>query len=179
MGRLRFSGLVGIAALAVVYATSPASSQNAPPGTPSASADALQAAKELVGLVSGSMLSDIANRMTAQVWPPIETALRTQNAKINSATLLELRAEFARQMVAGISDAMQSAPAVYAHYFTVQEMRDLAAFYRTPIGIKTLQVMPQVMADINGLILPRLQGLQERVNLAFLNILQKRGLYAQ
>jgi hypothetical protein len=179
MGKLRFSGLVGAVAFAVVCAASPASSQTAPPGTPTASADALQAAKDLVGLVSGSMLADIANRMTAQVWPPVETALRTQNPKIDAATLAELRGEFTQQVITGVADAMQGAPAIYARYFTVQEMRDLAAFYRTPIGAKTLRVMPQLMTDINGLILPRMQGLQERVNLAFLNILQRRGLYAQ
>jgi len=176
MGKLRFSGLVGATALAIVCAISPASAQNAP--SP-ASAEALLAARDLVGLVSGSMLSDIATRMTAQVWPPVESALRTQNPKIDLVTLAELRAEFTRQIVAGVSDAMQDAPAIYARYFTVQEMRDLGAFYRTPIGGKTLQVMPQVMTDVNALILPRMQGLQERVNLAFLNILQKRGLYGK
>jgi len=179
MGKLRFSGLVGAVAFAVVCAASPASTQNAPPGTPPASADALQAAKDLVGLVSGSMLSDIANRMTAQVWPPIESALRTQNPKIDAATLTELRGEFTQQVLTSVADAMQGAPAIYAHYFTVQEMRDLAAFYRTPIGAKTLQVTPQLMTDMNGLMLPHLQGLTEKVNLAFLNVLQRRGLYAQ
>lgn len=146
---------------------------------PAASAEADQAAKALVDLVSGSMLSEIANKTTAQVWPPIETALRNQNSKIDAATLAELRSEFQRQIVDSVSDAMKDAPAIYERYFTAQEMRDLVAFYKTPTGAKTLQVMPAVMADMNGLILPRMQGLQERVNLAFLNILQKRGLYGQ
>src|SRR5579863_9102957 len=46
---------------------------------PVASADADQAVKALVDLVSGSMLSEIANKTTAQVWPPIETALRSDH----------------------------------------------------------------------------------------------------
>jgi len=38
--------------------------------------------------------------------------------------------------------------------------------------------MPQVLADVNALTMARMQGLQERVTLAFLNILQKRGCMA-
>jgi hypothetical protein len=42
-----------------------------------------------------------------------------------------------------------------------------------------LRVLPQATASLSAKMLPRLQGLQERVYLAFLNILQKRGLYGQ
>jgi len=89
--------LVVCAALALLSAY--AAAQNAmmprPQGAmaPVASADADQAAKALVDLVSGSMLSEIANKTTAQVWPPIETALRNQNSKIDAAMLAQLRSD--------------------------------------------------------------------------------------
>jgi hypothetical protein len=77
------------------------------------------------------------------------------------------------------NEVINDAPAIYTRYFTAQEMRDLLAFYRTPAGAKALRVMPQALAELSAKSLARMQGLQERVYLAFLNVLQKRGLYAQ
>ncbi len=82
-------------------------------------------------------------------------------------------------MTDNYAEVMKEAPAIYAKYFTAQEMRDLVAFYQTPLGAKTMQVMPKAMADFAAMTLARMQGLQEKVYLAFLNVLQKRGLYAQ
>jgi hypothetical protein len=143
------------------------------------SPETLQAAKELLAVVSDSMISDLTSKMTAQVWPSMESTLRTRNPKIDAATSGELRKEFERLMVNHVSDTMKDAPAIYARYLTASEMRDIVVFYRTPSGAKTLKVMPQVMADLSATMAPRMQGLQEKVELAFLNLLQKRGLYAQ
>jgi uncharacterized protein len=149
-------------------------------GTTSApSPEALQAAKELVATVSSDMIADMAGRTTAQVWPSMETALRAQNAKIDAATVTELRNEFQKLVVDYVSEIMNDLPAIYARYLTAQEMREIVAFYRTPTGAKALKVMPQATADSVSLIMPRLQGMQEKANLAFLTILQKRGYYAR
>lgn len=37
--------------------------------------------------------------------------------------------------------------ALYSRHFTAAELKQIAAYYRTPVGIKSLQVMPQVMAE--------------------------------
>jgi len=180
--------VLGAMALVTVFSATPPAAQApsgglnlrpAPAPQSTASPDAEQAAKDLVHLMSGKMVSDIVSKMTAQVWPSVETSLRAQNPKLDAATLSELRAEFERLIVNALSDISNQSPAIYEKYFTAQEMRDLAGFYRTPAGAKALAVMPQVLADVNALTMARMQGLQERVNLAFLNILQKRGLYGR
>jgi uncharacterized protein len=187
MNTLRIFRL-GAIALASVYIAAPAAAQSAPPGmtvrppsspTGSISPEALQAATDLVGLTSASMLWQLTTNMTAQVWPAVEANLHSKNPKIDAATILELRYQFERLMRENITATMNDAPAIYAKYFTAQEMRDIVAFYRTPTGAKTLQVMPQATADLFALLTPRLQGLDEKVNLAFLNILQKHGYYAK
>jgi len=147
--------------------------QNAP------SPEALQAAKDLVSVISSTTISDMSSKMVAQVWPSIETALRTQNPKLDAATLADMRAEYEWIMVTNITLAMNDAPPIYARYFTAQEMRDIMAFYRSPAGAKTLKTMPEITASITALMTTRLQGLQEKVNLAFLNVMQRHGLYAQ
>jgi hypothetical protein len=90
-----------------------------------------------------------------------------------------LHNEYEKLQISYISEIVDEAPSIYARYFSAQEMRDITAFYRTPAGAKTLKVMPRATADLFALVTPRMQGMQERVNLAFLNILQKHGLYAK
>lgn len=49
-------------------------------------------------------------------------------------------------------DAMQAQYDAYAKYYSALEIKDLAAFYRSPIGRKFIQVQDQVGRDIvNGL----------------------------
>lgn len=180
---------VGAMAFALVYAAAPATAQNPPPGitNPPASApavppaflEALQAANDLVSVVSGSMIAQMSAQATSQIWPQIEAALRAQKSAIDAATIAELRQEFDALLKNSVADLMKDAPTVYVRYFTAQEMRELAAFYRTPTGAKTLRLTSQVSADLLAAMAPHLQGLQEKINLAFLNTLQKRGLYAQ
>lgn len=185
---LRILVLSAALALFADQAATRAVAQNSPSGLtlrPNAataspgSADAAQAAKDLVAVVTETMMSDLATKMTAQVWPTMESTLRTQNPNLDASTVAELRSEFERLVTESMSEVMQSAPAIYQRYFTADELNGLLAFYRTPLGAKTLKMMPQVMSDVSAVILPRMQGLQQRVNLAFLTILQKRGLYAQ
>jgi hypothetical protein len=175
MKTVRILVVAAIAAGAMTVVGSP--SLRAQSSAPSP--EAMKAATELVGLFNAQLVADTVTNLTAQVWPPVEAALREQNKNIDAATLTELRKEFERLMVANYNEVMKDAPAIYAKHFSAQEMRELVAFYKTPVGAKSLRVLPQAMADINAKMAPRLQGLQERVSLAFLNILQKRGLYAQ
>ena len=154
------------------------SPQAAPAGAPQASGDALEAARELVTVISEGSKAQMISNLTAQVWPSIEQSLRAQNPKVDAAASGELRQEYERLLTEDYNKIMSDAPAIYARYLTAQEIRDVTAFYRTPSGAKALQVMPQATAEISAMSLERLQGLQERVYLAFLNILQKRGLFA-
>jgi hypothetical protein len=162
-----------IAAFCIASSTSQSASQTAPPP------EALAAAEQLVAVFNTQVVGDTITNLTAQVWPGVESALREQNPKTDAATIAELRKEFERLMIANYAEVAKDAPAIYTKYFTAKEMQDLVAFYRSPLGAKTIRAMPQAMADLNAKTLPRLPGLQEKVYLAFLTVLQKRGLYAQ
>lgn len=51
--------------------------------------------------------------------------------------------------------------ALYARHFTADELKQMAAYYRTPVGKKTMQLMPQVMTESvaigQRITMPRLQ----------------------
>lgn len=150
-----------------------AAAQQQQPAAPSP--EAIAAAKELVAVFSADMVNDLVRRMNTQVWPTIEQGLRRQYPQIDAATIDELRSEFEKLMVANMTEYMKDAPAIYARHLTVEEMRDIQAFYRSPTGAKTLKVMPQILGEIMGNLAPRLQGMMERVNVAIADILQKHG----
>src|SRR4029077_3123422 len=91
------------------------------------------------------------------------------------ATIGELRVEFERIQVAFASEAMNDAPPIYARHFTVAELKELAAFYRTPTGAKALREVPQVMGELTLFLLPRLQDVQRQTGEAFTRILREHG----
>jgi hypothetical protein len=139
-------------------------------GTPSP--EALAAARELMSVMSPDMVGQLTQGMTAQVWPNIERGLGGQ---VDQATLTELRGEFERVIAEFANDSLKDAPAIYAKYFSVQELRDIAAFYKTPVGVKALQTMPKVMSEYFGTIVPRMADLQRNFEARMQDILQKHG----
>jgi len=138
-----------------------------------ASPEALAAAKDLMAVISPDMMKQLATSISATFWPVVEQKAKAD--KIDDATIGELRTEFERIQVAFASDAMKEAPPIYARHFTVEELKELTAFYRTPTGAKALREVPQVMGELTGLLLPRLQDVQRQTAEAFTRILQAHG----
>jgi uncharacterized protein len=56
--------------------------------------------------------------------------------------------------------------ALYSRHFTVDELKQIAAYYRTPVGMKSMQLMPQVMAESMAIgqrvTMPRIQKAMEQ-----------------
>lgn len=146
-------------------------SANAPEETPSP--EALQAASELLSLLSADMTKQLAAMLTNAFWPAVEQRARGQN--IDDATLTDLRAAFEQVQLNVLADAMKGAPAIYAKHFTTSELKDLTAFYRTPTGAKTLVEMPRVTGEFAASLMPRLQSIQEQMSEAFDKTLRAHG----
>ena len=105
--------------------------------------------------------------MTRGVWPQrIEHALKAKQ-DISPDQLADLRREYERIQFDFISKVMVDAPSIYAKYFTAAELHELLFFYRTPIGAKSLRLMPQIAGKSMALVLPRIQQLQMEVMEAF------------
>ena len=151
----------------ILLAGVPARAEDAP------SPEALQAANELFTVVSGDMLQQLIAQISAAFWPAVEQSARAE--QIDDATIAELRKEFDRLELAFVTDAMKEAPPVYARHFTVAELKDLAAFYRTPLGAKALREMPQVMGEFTAVLVPRLDNLRQQSGEAFNKILRAHG----
>jgi uncharacterized protein len=160
----------GALALAAVSTAGTALAQGA--GSP----EALQAARDLVSLTSGSVVSQLVGDMTKASWPSIEKSLRDKNPKLDAAATAELRKEYEKLQVMATLETMNDAVPVYARYFTARELRELVTFYKTPTGKKALVAMPRASVEIIGGMGPRLQQMSQNVNTKFNAILTQRGL---
>ncbi len=137
------------------------------------SPEALAAANELFTILSPDMMQQLTGQMTTAFWPAVEQKARAD--KIDDATIGELRKEFERVQVAFVTEAMKEAPPIYARHFTVAELHDLTAFYRTPTGAKALHELPQVMGEFASLMVPHLQDVQRQTSEGFNRILREHG----
>jgi uncharacterized protein len=137
------------------------------------STEATAAANELFTILSTDLIKQLSGQVTNAFWPVVEQRARAD--KIDDATIAALRAEFERIQIGFVADAMKDAPPIYARHFTVGELHDLIAFYRTPTGTKALQQMPQVMGEFAMLLVPRMQDLQRQATDSFNRILQEHG----
>jgi hypothetical protein len=156
-----------IMAVVVALGCLPARAQG--PGSP----EAQVAAKELSEILSVDMIGQMTDAMTAQVWPKLEAALR---AKVDAATLAELRAEFEKSLKEFVVEATKDSPAIYARHFSAQELREMAGFYRTSTGAKALRLMPQVMAEYFGTLMPRMEAFDRELQKRIQAILTRRGV---
>ena len=138
-------------------------SGNTPEETPSS--ESLQAASELLSILSADMTKQLAAMLTNAFWPAIEQKARGQG--IDDATLTDLHAGFERVQLEVLAEAMKGAPQIYAQHFTAAELRDLTAFYRTPTGAKTLVEMPKVTGEFAASLMPRLNDIQQRMGDVF------------
>ena len=120
----------------------PAGAQPAPPPA-AADADALAAARTLIETTGmTAMMGQVLDGMRA----PLVQALRQQAPQLPPATVEKAVEEvLIPEFRARLPEFADSAAGIYVSNFTVAELRELVAFYATPIGRKTLLVMPQIL----------------------------------
>jgi hypothetical protein len=87
--------------------------------------------------------------MAAQIWPLV---VPTINPRPDAATLEKIRIEFNAMSLEVIRDAMKDLPAIYARYFTADELKTFVTFYSGGPGQKFLKVQPQLIQETVALI---------------------------
>ncbi len=141
-------------------------------GQQGGSPDALQAARELQAVMSGDLVKQMVDQMMTAMWPGVENQFR---AKVNATTLADIRAEFQRVTLKYVLTVQDEAPAVYAKYFSAEELRSLSAFYRTPIGIKAITVMPKVMGESMQIMVTKMPDMEKELTASIESVMRKNG----
>ena len=132
MSRIRFV-LAAIALLALGW---PAMAQTAAP-------EATAAAKELVEVMRATDRVKVMVPMLMQQLKPAIVQGRPEVERDYDAMVPEMLSA----MNARLGELADSISAIYATHFTADELRQVTAFYRGPVGQKFLQAMPKIMQD--------------------------------
>src|SRR5262249_1123313 len=127
----------GLLAFALVAIVSPVQAQQQP------SSNAIALAKEIIALKGG-------NTIYEPVVPQIIDRARTiflQSNPMLSAPLNEVAAQLRPEMASRVADLINDGAKLYASRFTEQELKDVLAFYKSPIGRKVVAQEPVILDE--------------------------------
>jgi hypothetical protein len=164
--------------------TAPAATEAAAPAPKTAEQlDADQAVKDLLAAMNykemmTGLFQQMSKSMPAMMRQGAMQAIDA-NPKLDDAQKQAAKERFEQNMPALVAamQAMYNDPAfidemegmiapLYTKYFSAAEIRQMAAFYRTPAGAKMIRVMPQIMNDSmqlsQRLIVPRMTKLLQQ-----------------
>jgi hypothetical protein len=170
-------------AIAALTATTLAAAPTVAQEVPQPAAEALSAAAELVSALDikaqmrATMTAQMADVRTGAALSraleqnPAFRMARAQNPQKYDQVLQRIGAMQAgateRVMMEMEPVAIQAAIMSYARHFTAKELRDLARFYRTPLGQSLRDKQPAVLADSAALtqnqVMPRIAAAMEQI----------------
>lgn len=165
------SAIRNLSAAACVAAALVLSPGSAPAQAPDPEAVAL--ARELMQV---TLVDQLQKQMVDQSWTQMEALIRQSAPQITPEQLADLKSEFAAIAEKDIAAATAGAPAMYARYFSKEELKDLVAFYGTPTGKKTVAVMPALMGEMMQALTPQMLDSAKRMQEAFARVLKREGI---
>ena len=157
-------------ALGLALAGVPAAAQQPPPLKP-ASPAAAAAAKEILAMKN-------ASAMYASAVPNIvqQTKDQLMQSNINyQKDLNEVAVVVAQKLAGREKEIGEGMATVYANEFTEQELKDLVAFYKSPLGKKLLASEPRAIQFSMSYMKQWAQIFSETVNGEFRAEMRKRG----
>lgn len=136
-------------------------------------AEALAVARELVAETTmDGMVGDIV----ARTWPAMEPEIRRATPDASPEAMKGFRADYVRIVTERTVELVAETPAIYARHFTADELRALVAFYRSPVGRKSLAVMPAIVGDMVRITTERLPLVTAEINEAFRLKMRAKGV---
>lgn len=101
---------------------------------------------------NATLSSDQKQKVRANMNQPFETAVKEAQTIINDPKIVE--------------ESIERMYPIYAKYYTPEEVRQITAFYKTPVGAKTLGVTPQIINESMqagfSLFQPRVNAVMEK-----------------
>jgi hypothetical protein len=160
----RLIGIAAAAALSALVATAPLRAQGLSP-------DATAAAKELI---EASRAADQFKMLLPLLSEQLKPAIVQGRPEIERDydKIMPIMMDTAFRQIGKVTDDMA---AIYARNFSVEEMRQVTAFYRSPTGQKLLDKLPIVLQESMALGQQFAQTLLTDMQKTLVEELRKRG----
>jgi hypothetical protein len=157
--------------LVLSSASLPAGAQQAAPALKPASPGCMANAKEILTMknASGMYANAVPNIVEQTKAQLLQTNLNLQK-DLNEVAVIVVQKLAGRQNEIGEGMAQ-----IYCNEFTEQELKDLVAFYKSPLGQKLLAAEPRSIQLSMGYLNQWAQSLAEAVNAEFRAEMRKRG----
>jgi uncharacterized protein len=81
----------------------------------------------------------------------VVTQLKAQDPALSDKEIESVRDETKKFMAEKLPDLIEKMVPVYANHFTREEVKELIAFYQTPVGIKTIKELPLIAGESMGI----------------------------
>jgi hypothetical protein len=141
----------------LLAAAVPAAAQPEPPaGEVAAARDLLEASRTRENFIKAMELGMEQGGMGEQLTPQVRQVLR--DFMEEHFRYEDLEPAFIR---------------VYADAFTEQELRDLAAFYRTPLGQRVVETLPEITAASQRIAMERMQEVMPQLMQAVMQAMEE------
>jgi uncharacterized protein len=132
-----------VAVLAFLAAADGASAQSTPDPA---------AVKEAQSLMSRFGVDALAKQQVAQMSQRLDEMFQSIDlGKDKDELLSELAQRIQKQMESRLPRYFEDATVIYARVFTFDELKELNAFYDSPLGRKLVQKMPELLRECNEL----------------------------
>jgi len=156
-----------VVALWLVLAATAAAAQDTAP-----SDDRRALAKELVDAVG---MVKLAGQLIGNAVPQAIASLKRANPTITDEILAELQRIGEQEVKTALPEFADAAAAIYEGIFSTDELRQLIAFYRSPVGRKVTEQLPEInrQATAFGQVWGRRVG--ERIAGRLKALAQKKG----
>lgn len=123
-------------------------------------ADKRASIERLIALMD---LDQMAVQTSAAMREQLVNAIRQGNPNFPDDAMDIVIDTFEEESKGFVANSFDEVPAIMAKYYTTDEIDQIIDFYDTPVGQKSLKVMPQLMQEIQAVILPRAQAFRQRV----------------
>jgi hypothetical protein len=85
----------------------------------------------------------------------VRKQITTQMGSATAAGKKEM--DFLDKVIPTYDEMIDFQSGLFSKYYTAAELEELAKFYETPVGKKTLRLMPEIMQDTMGFVNERVQ----------------------
>lgn len=111
-------------------------------------------------------ISRIGDAVAPQLASVVVQSERQQHPNASQQYLQIVQQEFSSALKASLADPkfLEQIKDVYGTLFSDDEIKELIRFYKSPLGQKTISVMPQAMQQINQIALQRGQAVGATVS---------------
>jgi hypothetical protein len=145
--------------------------------------EALEEAREIAYSQINDMADKIAGNFQARTWPLIE---RDLIGKYDQATLDELLNELIKLQKRYVLAAINDTPPMYARRLTVDELREINAYLKSPqkddvafngspVGQKMWWASQDIMREMTDLLLRKKDAFQAEISSAVRKVLRSHG----